>query len=301
MDREKSKNKELRAVELAAEIVILGCILLLGPSFTSADTDPNDVAALLDLYRNLSCPPQLTNWKPNGGDACEENWKGITCSGSRVTAINLAGNGFSGCLPYSISQMTSLKYINVSHNKFQGQLRDMFASLTSLFILDISFNAMSGDLPKSFNLCSSLTLMYLQNNQFTGTIDVLANLPLKYLNIENNHFSGKIPDRLKGINLQIGGTSGPAPGASRPSGFGIGGILATVIFLSVVGAMIAFFIMKRRSRKPSTEIENYPVFPLASHEEQEMKSIQSSSTTRLLPPPIHDQKSVDEDDASGII
>lgn len=72
---------------------------------------------------------------------------------------------------------------------------------------------------------------YLQNNQFTGTIDVLANLPLENLwvtsisvkfnrtlyflslqltifvlmfvrNVANNHFTGWVPEQLININLQ---------------------------------------------------------------------------------------------------
>ncbi|XP_027167319.1 protein STRUBBELIG-RECEPTOR FAMILY 6-like [Coffea eugenioides] len=378
----------MREVELAAAVALLGCILLLGPSFTNADTDPNDAGVLFDLYKSLNSPSQLTKWNPNFGDPCKENWKGITCSGSRVTEIklsglgltgsmgfeldklksvsnfdisnnnlgnqlpfqlpqnvqqlNLAGNGFNGGLPYSVSQMTSLKYLNVSHNQFQGQLGDMFASLTSLSTLDFSFNVMSGDLPKSFSSCTSMTDMNLQNNQFTGTIDVLANLPLDNLNVENNHFSGWIPDQLKDINLQTGGnswTSGPAPPpppgtppASRPnknhksggnsksdggssgsnSGISGGAVAGIVISILVVGAIVAFFIVKRRSRRPSKDIEkldNQPFDPLVSHEVQEMKSIQPSSTTstisfetptsiNLKPPPVDRNKSFDEDDTS---
>ncbi|KAL3528529.1 hypothetical protein ACH5RR_007851 [Cinchona calisaya] len=347
----------MREMELAAAVALLGCILLVGPSFTNAETDPNDAAVLFDLYRNLNSPPQLTKWNANGGDPCGEKWKGITCSGSRVTEINLsglgltgsmgfqldkltsvtnfdisnnnlgnqlpyqfpqnvqrlnlAGNGFNGGLPYSVSNMTSLNYLNVGRNQFQGQPSDMFASLTSLSFLDFSFNAMSGDLPQSFSSLTSMTDMYLQNNQFTGTINVLANLPLDTLNVENNHFSGWIPDQLKGINLQSGGnswTAGPAPPpppgtppASRPnrnhksggnsksdgsssgggnSGIGGGGVAGIVISILVVGAIVAFFIVKRRSRRPATDIEkvnNQPFAPLASQEVQEMKSIQPSS------------------------
>ncbi|GJZ17726.1 putative non-specific protein-tyrosine kinase RLK-Pelle-LRR-V family protein, partial [Tanacetum coccineum] len=48
-----------------------------------------------------------------------------------------------------------------------------------LSTLDISANSFTGGLPQSFTLLSSATDMYLQNNQFIGTIDILANLPLK--------------------------------------------------------------------------------------------------------------------------
>ncbi|CAA3006782.1 STRUBBELIG-RECEPTOR FAMILY 6 [Olea europaea subsp. europaea] len=219
----------------------------------------------------------------------------------------------------------------------------MFGSLSALSTLDFSFNAMTGDIPQTFRSLTSMTDMYLQNNQFTGTIDVLANLPLENLNVENNHFSGWIPQQLKSINLQTGGNSWssgaappPPPGtppASRPnrnhksggnsgssdgggdgskSGIGAGGVAGIVISILVVGAIAAFFIIKRRSRKPSMDVEkpeNQPFAPLASQEVQGMKSVQSLSTASsktfeapamitLKPPPIDRHKSFDEDDVS---
>ncbi|XP_059640861.1 protein STRUBBELIG-RECEPTOR FAMILY 6 [Cornus florida] len=260
-----------------------------------------------------------------------------------VTQLNLAGNGFNGVIPYSISEMTSLKYLNLGHNQLTGQLNDMFGRLSSLSTLDLSFNSLTGNLPESFSSLTSMNSMYLQNNQFTGTIDVLANLPLNDLNVANNNFNGWIPAQLKNINLQKDGnswSSGPAPppppgtppasnnnrnhnsgsnnsptggdgngGGGKKSGIGGGGVAGIVISILIVGAIVAFFLMRRRSRKPSADVEkldSQPFTSLASHEVQEMKSIQPSSTTNtktfetsasfnLRPPPI---KSFDEDDFS---
>ncbi|GJV62893.1 protein STRUBBELIG-receptor family 6 [Tanacetum coccineum] len=75
--------------------------------------------------------------------------------------------------------------LNVANNQINGTLPDMFGQLSTLSTLDISSNSFTGDFPQSFTSLSSATNMYLQNNQFTGTIDVLANLPLKNLNVAN--------------------------------------------------------------------------------------------------------------------
>ncbi|XP_011659593.2 protein STRUBBELIG-RECEPTOR FAMILY 7 isoform X3 [Cucumis sativus] len=128
--------------------------------------------------------------------------------------LNLGRNNFNKAIPYSISLTTSLQYLNISHNQLQDPLMDVYGQLTSLSILDLSFNAMSGNLPQSFSSLSGISSMYLQNNRFTGTIDVLATLPLDNLNVENNRFTGRIPEPLKNINLQKNGNSwntGPAP------------------------------------------------------------------------------------------
>ncbi|KAG9137638.1 hypothetical protein Leryth_011381 [Lithospermum erythrorhizon] len=260
--------------------------------------------------------------------------------------LNLANSGYNGGFPYAISQLKSLNYLDISHNQFSGEVGIDFSALTDLSTMDLSSNSLSGNLPNSFSSLSSLSNLYLQNNRLTGSIDVLANLPLDNLNIENNRFTGWVPDQLKGIkNLKTSGNSwnsGPAPppppgtpparkanpshksgnnggssddggngGGSSKSGIGAGGIAGIVISILVVGAIAAFFIVKRRSRKPSTDIEkldNQPFAPLASQEVQEFKSVQTASSTKtfevpaalnLKPPPVDRNKSFDDNDVTA--
>ncbi|XP_011048642.1 PREDICTED: protein STRUBBELIG-RECEPTOR FAMILY 6 [Populus euphratica] len=373
-----------RRVELVWTLLVcvLGCV--------NGATDPNDASALRVMFSSMNSPAQLTQWSANGDDPCGQNWKGITCSGSRVTEIklpglglsgslgyqldslkavtnldlsnnnlagalpyqlppnlqrlNLANNRLSGGIPYSISQMPSLTYLNLGHNQLQNQLGDMFGQLTSLSTLDVSFNLLTGDLPESFSSLSSVKSMYLQSNQFTGAIDVLANLPLENLNVANNRFTGWIPSQLNSINLQKDGNnwnSGPAPppppgtpparkgpsqksggndsrsgsgagGGSKKSGIGAGGIAGIIISIFLVGGIVAFFLVKRRSRRSSDieKLDNQPLAPLSStNDVPEMKSMQTSSTVNtkifdtsasinLRPPPIDRHKSFDEEEFS---
>ncbi|CAN4095170.1 unnamed protein product [Withania somnifera] len=230
-----------------------------------------------------------------------------------VQRLNLAASRFSGGLPYSISQMTSLQYLNVSHNQIQGSVVVSFDLLSALNTLDFSFNSMMGNLPQSFQLLASMNKMYLQNNQFTGSIDVLANLPLGNLNVENNQFTGWIPSQLKGIVQSNGNSwsSGPAPPpppgtppAHNPdgnhksrgnnnnsgtdgggkSGIGGGGVAGIVISILIVGTIVAFFIIKKRSRRLSTDIEkldNQPFASLTSQKVEELQPYQTSSTVSM--------------------
>ncbi|KAF7843704.1 protein STRUBBELIG-RECEPTOR FAMILY 7-like [Senna tora] len=353
---------EDRGLFVVVVVFISICILGSMTILINAQTDPNDAAALRVMFSTMNSPSQL-GWPADGDDPCGQHWKGITCSGNRVSEIklpglaltgslgyqlqtltsvtnldmsnnnlggtipyqlppnvqrlNLANNNFTGGVVYSISDMTSLIYLNLGHNQLQDGLTVNFEKLSSLSTLDLSFNTLSGDLPQSLTSLSSIKTMYLQNNQFTGTIDVLANLPLDTLNVQSNHFTGWIPERLKNINLQGDGnawSSGSAPppppgtppvtrstpshksGSSarnapsdagtsdgdKKSGIGGGGIAGIVISIIVVGAIVAFFLMKKRSRnrKPSPDLENVdnqPFAPLTSNEVHEMKSVQTSS------------------------
>ncbi|CAM0906770.1 unnamed protein product [Alopecurus aequalis] len=356
-----------------------------------ANTDSDDVTALGIFYTTMNSPPQLKNWVSQNGDPCGQSWTGITCSGSRVTTINLsgmglngtlgynmnlltavvqldmsnnnlggsdipynlppnleklnlAGNHFTGTTPYSISQMFALKDLNLGHNQL-STISDMFNSMTNLTTMDISFNTFSGNIPQTFNSLTSLKTLYMQNNQFSGTIDVLANLPLADLNVANNQFTGWVPDKLKKINnLRTTGNSfsnGPAPppppgtaptpqrprptvpssngsngssdSGSKHSKLAGGAIAGIVICLLVVGAMVTFFVIKRKSWKLSLRRDpeqNEPLSPLASGFKQ-MKSIKIISTTgkdhfqktvsmSLKPPTKIDlHKSFDENDLTS--
>ncbi|KAG5084586.1 hypothetical protein JHK84_054624 [Glycine max] len=271
----------------------------------------------------MNSPPQL-GWPPNGDDPCGQSWKGITCSGNRVTEIDMSSNSLGGSIPYQLPPY--LQHLNLAYNNITGTV------------------------PYSISNLTALTDLYLQNNQFTGTIDVLANLPLDNLNVENNNFTGWIPEQLKNINLQTGGnawSSGPAPppppgtppapksnqhhksggGSTTPSdtatgsssidegkksGTGGGAIAGIVISVIVVGAIVAFFLVKRKSKKSSSDLEkqdNQSFAPLPSNEVHEEKSMQTSSVTdlktfdtsasiNLKPPPIDRHKSFDDEEFS---
>ncbi|KAH0927258.1 hypothetical protein HID58_019514, partial [Brassica napus] len=336
--RKRMKKKVSEKNHHVGLALFILCIVGLKPSFILGDTNASDAAALNNLFSSLNSPGQLSQWTASGGDPCGQNWKGITCSNSRVTQIklsglglsgslgfmldkltsvtefdlsnnnlggdlpyqlppnlerlNLANNQFTGSAQYSISLMTPLKYLNLAHNQLK-QLAIDFTKLTSLSILDLSSNTITGSLPNTMSSLTNAKSIYLQNNQFTGTIDVLATLPLENLNIANNRFTGWIPDSLRGINLQKDGNSfntgaapPPPPGTppihrsptpksgnrgspssgddsgsssdSKSSGLGAGGIAGIVISLLVVTAVIAFFLIKRKRSKrtsSSTDIE----------------------------------------------
>ncbi|KAM1208469.1 hypothetical protein ACFX13_014490 [Malus domestica] len=123
-----------------------------------------------------------------------------------ATHINLACNYLTQNIPHSLPTMKSLRYLNLSHNLLSGPVGNVFTGLQNLRELDLSYNNFTGDLPSSFGSMTNLTGLFLQNNKFTGSVAYLAELPLTDLNIQDNYFSGIIPNHFQSIpNLWIGG------------------------------------------------------------------------------------------------
>ncbi|XP_020208173.1 protein STRUBBELIG-RECEPTOR FAMILY 2 [Cajanus cajan] len=190
-----------------------------------AFTDPADVTALQDLYRALNNPQVLHRW--DGDDPCEESWKGVACSGSSVIHLKIQGlnlTGFLGGLLYNLQNLKQLDvssnsiegeipqglppnatHMNLSHNFLSGPIGNVFTGLDNLKEMDLSYNNFTGDLPSSFGSLTNLGRLFLQNNRFTGSVAYLAELPLIDLNIQDNLFSGILPQHFQSIpNLWIG-------------------------------------------------------------------------------------------------
>ncbi|MQL87914.1 hypothetical protein Taro_020462 [Colocasia esculenta] len=267
------------------------------------------VSALNVMYSSLNSPSQLTGWTSNGGDPCGQNWKGVKCSGSSVTEIKLSGLGLTGSMGYQLSSLTSVTYFDLSKNNLQGDIPYQLppnathidlsgnsftggvpyslSQMIDIQYLNLANNQLNGQLNDMFGKVPKLSMMHLQNNQFTGSIDVLATLPLKDLNVENNKFTGWIPDELKNIdNLQTEGnswSSGPAPpghssadgGAKKSSKSGESGVsggatVGIVVAASVLVLVIFVVVKRRKSASYDVDDEKFvqskPVTPSVSHE-----------------------------------
>jgi hypothetical protein len=78
------------------------------------------------------------------------------------------------------------------------------------------------------------------------------------------------PPTPKGPSHKSGGNASPsgsgAGGGSKKSGIGAGGIAGIIISIFLVGGIVAFFLVKRRSRRSSDieKLDNQPLAPLSS-------------------------------------
>ncbi|GJM90494.1 hypothetical protein PR202_ga06779 [Eleusine coracana subsp. coracana] len=211
-------------------------VAVLFTAFASAAafTDPPDGAypyspfpiGLLGLYHTLESPWQLSGWTFQGGDPCGEGgepgqWRGVFCKGPSVVTINISGFGVGGWLGPDLLKFQSLtkldmsfnsisgeipstlppnlEYLNLAANKFEGNIPSSLPWLHSLKYLNLSYNRLSGIIGDVFVNMDSLGTIYLHHNEFTGSVILLADLPLSTLNIEKNRFSGYVPGSFQSI------------------------------------------------------------------------------------------------------
>ncbi|KAG4977378.1 hypothetical protein JHK86_036852 [Glycine max] len=230
--------------ELNSQILILS-MLIFTASFCVGDTDPLDVAAINSLYVALGSP-LLEGWKATGGDPCLEQWEGVSCVFSNITALRLGGmdlsgklgtnldfpsiiemdlsnNQIGGTIPFTLPP--TLRNLSLSSNQLNGSIPDALSLLTQLSDLSLKDNHLNGQIPNAFLELTGLMNLDLSGNNLSGKLPPsMGNLSsLITLNIENNIFSGPIPPELLSIpNFRKDGnpfntTIIPSPPAAFPA------------------------------------------------------------------------------------
>ncbi|MED6182785.1 hypothetical protein PIB30_031889 [Stylosanthes scabra] len=217
--------------------ILIMTVMVFTATFCVGDTDPLDVAAINSLYVALGSPP-LQGWKPSGGDPCVEQWQGVSCVFSNITALHLGGMNLSGELGSnldfpSIIEMdisnnsiggtipstlpSTLKRLSLSDNKLNGSIPDALSILTQLTELSLGSNHLTGQIPDVFLQFTSLTNMNLSGNNLSGQLPPsIANLSsLTALHLQNNQLGGTLfvleDLPLQNLNIEHNLFSGPIP------------------------------------------------------------------------------------------
>ncbi|KAK7273589.1 hypothetical protein RIF29_14645 [Crotalaria pallida] len=116
----------------------------------------------------------------------------------------------------------------------------------------------TGDLPSSFGSLTNLDSLFLQNYRFTRSVTYLAQLPLIDLNIQDNLFSGILPQHFQSIpNLWIGGNKFHALDDSPPWNFPLDSVP----------------VEHNTSRPPTTQanaMENYAYLKVRKHKKKHL-------------------------------
>lgn len=185
-------------------VVVIVAVGFYSSFVVEGNTDPNDLQALQVLYASLNSPPQLSNWKSNGGDPCGESWKGITCQASSVVSIQIPDLGLNGTLGYMLNGLTSLKNLDMSGNNIHDSIPyQLPPNLTSL---NLANNNISGNIPYSFAGMVTLSYLNLSHNSLSQTIGELFtnHSDLGALDLSSNNFSGDLPSSFSSLtNLSI--------------------------------------------------------------------------------------------------
>ncbi|KAL5707887.1 non-specific serine/threonine protein kinase [Ranunculus cassubicifolius] len=167
-------------------------------SSTLAATDHLDVEAINDLYENFGYPSQLTGWKSEGGDPCEESWKGVSCNGTSIILIELTGLGLSGHLGGSL-YLQNLKHLDLSSNYIRGEIPNYLP--LNLTHLDLSCNNFSMNIPYSLAFVKHLHHLNLSHNFLSGPVGNLftAMQNLRRMDLSYNSLAGDLPSSFANL------------------------------------------------------------------------------------------------------
>ncbi|VAH28918.1 unnamed protein product [Triticum turgidum subsp. durum] len=241
MDARAAMRRSVRVAPppLASRAAVLLLLLLLSALPLSLTyTYEQDVFAINGLYTALGSP-SLPGWVTNGGDPCVENWQGVGCAASNITAITLSGISLGGQLGNTLANFTSIITLELSNNNIGGTIPDnlpvtlqrfflsgnqlsgslpsTLSTLTLLTDMSLSSNRLSGDIPDVFSALTGLINLDFSSNNLTGPLPPsMGNLKaLTTLHIQDNQISGTLNVLqdlpLKDLNIQNNLFSGPVP------------------------------------------------------------------------------------------
>ncbi|XP_031120106.1 probable leucine-rich repeat receptor-like protein kinase At5g49770 isoform X2 [Ipomoea triloba] len=125
---------------------------------------------------------------------------------TKLSNLNLVGCGFSGQIPDTIGSLSKLKFLSLNVNKFFGPIPPSLGKLSELYWLDLADNMLTGSIPVSDGSTPGLDMLveaqhfHFGRNNFSGEIPsqlFSSNMKLKHLLLEQNQFTGSIPETLE--------------------------------------------------------------------------------------------------------
>lgn len=115
-----------------------------------------------------------------------------------VGSLLLSANNFSGQIPKSLGDMTSLMRLDLSNNQFTGSMPNRLTRLKNLKVFAAHSNNLTGKIPRKLCDLPELQRLVLSNNALTGSVTdtIVKCAKLYHLNLANNQFEGNVPEEL---------------------------------------------------------------------------------------------------------
>ncbi|ONK59106.1 uncharacterized protein A4U43_C08F3030 [Asparagus officinalis] len=117
----------------------------------------------------------------------------------------MACGGITGPIPISLSNLSSLTHLALNDNSLTGPVHLQFGNTPNLSYLDLRGNKLTGgaDFLASLSNCRGLEFVAVTGNELDGILPrTVGNLSrtLTLLDVEDNHFKGKIPVELGNLS-----------------------------------------------------------------------------------------------------
>jgi hypothetical protein len=131
-------------------------------------------------------------------DADECQWKGVGCSGAKISKIDLVNKGLTGTIPVDVGLWYDLTYFRVFFNALTGSLPSSIGRWTGLTHFNLGYNALRGSLPSSIGEWTGLTYFNVASNQLGGSLDSSIGKwnDLIYFNVRSNQMGGPLPSSI---------------------------------------------------------------------------------------------------------
>ncbi|KAL3848763.1 hypothetical protein ACJIZ3_010645 [Penstemon smallii] len=130
---------------------------------------------------------------------------------SRLHTLSLTQNELTGTIPSFIDKgLPNLQFLYLGRNRFSGNIPNSISNLSSLSVFGITFNSFIGHIPINLGNLRSLQKLGLGGNQFTNDLSIpeqefltsLSNCKnLTSLQISYNPITGSLPKSLGSSNI----------------------------------------------------------------------------------------------------
>ncbi|XP_058112490.1 receptor-like protein 7 [Magnolia sinica] len=147
------------------------------------------------LEGSLPIPPPSTSFFSLSNNSFSGEIPVSICNTTSLEALDLSRNRFSGWIPQCLGEVSDgLKVLNLQGNAFSGTLLQTFKKGCNLQTVDLSENQLEGQVPRSLANCTMLEVLNLGNNQisdaFPSWVEALSQL--RVLVLKSNKFHGRI-------------------------------------------------------------------------------------------------------------